>query len=282
MILISTVNLQKFYIVFYTKSFINSLNLENYKLFMLKKKIKSLIKGYLSKNGYNLVSKNSTILTKEFIYLLLFTIKKKNIKIIQIGANNGKDLLNEFNNDYHYKINYIGIEPQEIPFNQLKKTYENFNNFNLIRGCIGKAGKNNFFYYNENYKKYCDDKGLKFSNGVSSLVKENLTRRLNANLNPDIYISKYEVDVDLLYNVLKKNNLEVEEYKGIDLLQVDTEGYDDEVIYNSNLDFFKPQFINFEYKNLNETKLEKLIEFLKQKSYESIIYKHNDCLAVLK
>lgn len=77
MILISTVNLQKFYIVFYTKSFINSLNLENYKLFMLKKKIKSLIKGYLSKNGYNLVCKNSTILTKEFIYLLLFTIKKK-------------------------------------------------------------------------------------------------------------------------------------------------------------------------------------------------------------
>lgn len=246
------------------------------------KKFKSLIKRYLSKRGYNLVSKNSTILTKEFIYLLLFTIKKKNIKIIQIGANNGKDLLNEFNNDYRHIVNYIGIEPQEIPFNELKKTYENFNNFNLIRGCVGKEGKNYFFYFNENYEQYCKDKGLKFSNGVSSLEKKNLTRRLNADLNPDIYISSKEVDVDPLYNILKKNNLEVEQYRDIDLLQVDAEGYDDEVIYNSNLDFFKPQYINFEYKNLNEMKLENLINFLKQKSYETIIYKHNDCLAVLK
>ena len=36
--------------------------------------------------------------------LLFFQILKKNIKLIQIGANDGKDLLNEFNNDYREKL----------------------------------------------------------------------------------------------------------------------------------------------------------------------------------
>ena len=48
--------------------------------------------------------------------MLLFSNFKKNIKLIQIGANDGKDLLNEFNNDYREKITYVGIEPQLEPF----------------------------------------------------------------------------------------------------------------------------------------------------------------------
>ncbi len=65
------------------------------------------------------------------------------------------------------------------------------------------------------------------------------------------------------------------------MLQIDTEGYDDEVIYNSDLDFFKPNCINFEYKNLSKTKLDNLIKFLEKKSYEILFYENSDCLAVL-
>ena len=31
-------------------------------------------------------------------------------------------------------------------------------------------------------------------------------------------------------------------FKNLDLLQIDAEGYDDEVIYNSSIDIFKPKF----------------------------------------
>ena len=115
------------------------------------------------------------------------------------------------------------------------------------------------------------------------MVKDNLSHRLiRANLNPDTYISKFNLEVFPLYDLIKNNNLDLNKYKDIDLLQVDAEGYDDEVIYNSKIDFFKPKYINFEYKNLTKEKLENLIQFLSKNSYECLIYKHNDCLAARK
>jgi hypothetical protein len=177
----------------------------------------------------------------------------------------------------------VGIEPQEIPFNELKKTYENFSNFNFIQGCVGKKNINNFYYLNKDYEEYCRNNNLKFSNGGNSLLKENLSRRLiRNNLNPDIYISKYEIEVNPLYDILKKNNLDCNAFKDMDLLQIDAEGWDDEVIYNSNLDFFRPKYINFEFHNLTKVKLENLIKFLNQKSYACLVYEQSDCLAVLK
>lgn len=254
---------------------------------MIVKKVKSLIRKSLNRIGFYRkwqLSKNA--LNFEFIYILLFTQKNKNIKIIQIGANHGMDLLNKFNNDHRNKISYIGIEPQEVPFNQLKQTYKGFKNFNLIKECVGKKGKNNFFYLNKNYEEYCKKNNIDFlynGYGGNSLIKENISKRLiNNNLNPDTYISNYEIEVNPLYDVLKKHNLDCEHYKNIDLLQIDTEGYDDETIYNSNLEFFKPKYINFEYHNLSKNKLENLIKFLNEKSYEFIKYKPNDCLAVLR
>jgi FkbM family methyltransferase len=246
------------------------------------KKIKSFIRNNLNKLGFFRLWQINT-LNYEVLYILLFALQNKNIKIIQIGANDGNDLLNKFNNDYYNKISYVGIEPQEIPFNELKKTYENFNNFNFIQGCVGKKGINNFYYLNKDYEEYCRNNNLKFSNGGNSLLKENLSRRLIRNkLNPDIYISEYEIEVNPLYDVLKKSNLDCDQYKNIDLLQIDAEGWDDEVIYNSNLDFFRPKYINFEYHNLTKIKLENLIKFLNQNSYVCLIYEQSDCLAVLK
>ena len=121
---------------------------------MIVKKVKSLIRKSLNKIGFY----RKWQLKKIHLILvyLSFTVcsKNKNIKIVQIGANH-VDLLNKFNNDNRNEISYIGIEPQEIPFNQLKQTYKGFKNFNLIKECVGKKGKNNFFYLNKNYEEYC-------------------------------------------------------------------------------------------------------------------------------
>lgn len=69
--------------------------------------IKSLIIKILKKYGFK-ISKKPT-LKYEIIYLMLFGLQKNNVKIIQIGANDGNDLLNKFNNDFKDKISYIGI-----------------------------------------------------------------------------------------------------------------------------------------------------------------------------
>jgi hypothetical protein len=71
-----------------------------------------------------------------------------------------------------------------------------------------------------------------------------------------------------------------ENYKNIDLLKINAEGYDYEVIYNSNLNFSKPSYVNFECKNLNKIKLKKLINFLISKLYDCLRYRKYACLAI--
>ena len=85
-----------------------------------------------------------------------------------------------------------------------------------------------------------------------------------------------------LTNIFQKYKLNMSEFKNLDLLRIDAEGYDDEVIYNSSIDFLKPKFINFEYKNLTKLKFENLIKYLEQNSYDCLRYRSNDCLAVLR
>ena len=255
--------------------------------------IKNLIKKILKKKGY--VSKHSLPGSKfkyDPLYLLLFALQKKNYKIIQIGANDGLsgDPINAFIEDYNNKITYLGFEPQEKPFNKLKTNYQPYKNFYFLKQCVGKEGKNNFYYLNKEFENLCKKNEWLFSDGlsylvdgVSSLVKENLSKRLvKLNLNPDDYIDKYEVEVLPLKKSIETNFKDiVEHFRDIDLLQIDAEGYDDQVIYQSSIDFFKPKYINFESKNLDKDNLENLLKFLKENSYECIKWKTSDHLAVL-
>ena len=246
--------------------------------------IKNIIKKLLEKKGYvnrNLL-KNSK-LKHGFLYLLLFTLQKNNYKIIQIGANDGEagDPINAFIKDYNNKITYCGFEPQEIPFNKLKKNYQNYKNFYLFKKAVGEKMISNFYYqktgdiWKNNYNVIY---GMN-----NSLVKENLSRRIiEQNLNPDDYIGSYEVEVLPLKECIETNSKDILKlFNNIDLLQIDAEGYDDQVIYNSSIDFFKPQFINFESKNLSGDKLSNLVKFLKENYYECIKWNHSDHLAVL-
>ena len=183
---------------------------------MIKNKIKKLLSKNLKKRGYALINRSNTFtIRKEFIYMLLFSNFKKNIKLIQIGANDGKDLLNEFNNDYREKITYVGIEPQLEPFNKLKETYKNFKNFFLLQECVGIEGKNSFYYFNEK----CKDWNVNFGDGTHSLIKENITKRLKKyNFDPSIYMSKYDVHVNPLIKIFQKHKLNYTEFKHLDLL----------------------------------------------------------------
>ena len=249
--------------------------------------IKNLIKNFLKKKGY--INKWSLPNSKnkfDSLYILLFALQKKNYKIIQIGANDGVsgDPVNHFIMDYHNSISYIGLEPQTIPFEKLKKNYKEFNNFYFIKECIGEKGVNKFYYLNKEYQDLCKKNNWTFSDGVHSLLEDHISARLlKKNLNPKDYIDSYEVSILPLKESIEKNIQDLSvNFKDIDLLQIDAEGYDDKVIYNSSLDFFKPKYINFEYKNLDKNSLENLIKFLKENSYECIQWKTNDCLAVLK
>ena len=58
----------------------------------------------ITNHGFN--QGKITTVKYEIMYLLLFGLQSKNTKIIQIGANDGDDLLNKFNNRFKDKISY--------------------------------------------------------------------------------------------------------------------------------------------------------------------------------
>ena len=223
---------------------------------------------------------------KNLLYVILSNLNKKKYKIIQIGSNDGKkgDPINSFIEEYHNSISYLGFEPQEIPFNKLKKRYQNFKNFYFIKNCIGEKKKSRFYYLNKNFEELCKKKNINFSDVESSLLEKNLKKKIILlGLNPKDYIENYEVLITPLKESIKKENKSlIKNFKNIDLLQIDCEGYDDKVIYNSSIEFFSPAIINFEYVNLSKKKLKNLIKFLNNKSYKCIKWSKSDCIAIKK
>jgi len=98
--------------------------------------LKKIIKKYLNSKGW--VNKSEFPNSKfkvDHLYLLLFSLQKENIKIIQIGANDGVtggDPIHQFIKDFNTKITYIGFEPQKYPYEKLKQNYQKYKNFYFI------------------------------------------------------------------------------------------------------------------------------------------------------
>ena len=69
-------------------------------------------------------------------------------------------------------------------------------------------------------------------------------------------------------------------FKMIDLLQIDTEGFDYEVLKMFNFKIFKPILVQFEYIHLSENNYRSSINLLSKNGYKTI--KKNDIIAIKK
>lgn len=245
--------------------------------------MKKYLKLFLNKIG--LYTKNQTQTKKNYFNFLngvLFSLieRKQKINIVQVGANDGVhgDPLYDFIKKYYQRTNLIAIEPQLKAFNELKKNYQSVNNVSFFNGCVGDGNEHIFYSLNDNFKVLTGKKDIKFD-GVSSLMKENLVKRLSLyNIdNFDKYIDKTKIRSHLLSNIIESFNYDPKE---IDLLQIDAEGYDDQIIYNSEIKVNKFKFINYEYKNLNEEKIKKLHEYLYNSGYEILRWSKSDEIAI--
>lgn len=244
--------------------------------------MKKILKNYLNRMG--LYTRNQALAKKDYFNFLngaLFSLieSNKKITICQVGANDGRhgDPLFEFIKKYNHSINLIAIEPQYKAFNELKKNYQSLNSVHFFNGCVGNGTEQIFYTLNDNFKLLAG-KHVKFD-GVSSLVKSNLTKRLVSYKikNFDRYIDRVKVKTYLLNEIIQNFNFDS---KKIDLLQIDAEGYDDQVIYNSEIIVNKFKLINYEFKNLNEEKINNLHQYLKTSGYEILRWSKSDEIAI--
>ena len=152
----------------------------------------------------------------------------------------------------------ILVEPQPIAFAKLKMACKENTNFTLENVAIGDQPGTLDFYTT--------------LDGASNLASFDRNHLLRFGV-PASQIQSIEVQVETLDLLLRRNR-----YDGVELLQIDTEGYDGRIIRSINFDCIKPSLIRYEHLNMIERERSELIRLLASKGYRFVL-EDNDTIA---
>ena len=229
------------------------------------------LKKILGALGFKMFPKE-TIKTERFIEssslnsgdLIKLLINKKKINnIIQIGANDGKSddfLRTSINTD----TNVLLVEPIKSAFEQLEKNYSGYKNVKFVNKAIDiKSGKREIFSVNPKYydfyeKKY-QSKDVSWLTVLASFDKNHLEYHgIKSG-----HIQSIEIDCINFKELIDQYN-----FDSLDLLVVDTEGYDEILITNFIQNTNIRPLIIFEWIHIQKNKAEDLIELLELNNYK--------------
>ncbi len=175
--------------------------------------------------------------------------------ILQVGANDGVsfDFLHEIIKTR--KTTGVMIEPVPTYFNQLCENFRDYNDILKINKAIHKTKSKETIY---KVKENCMHKYPDWVKGIASFDKDHFKNKVD---NDDI--ETVSVQCDNLMNIV------AEHIKEVDYLQIDTEGYDAEIIKQIDFKKFKPKMIKFEFVNLNREDYYNTLKLLKSNGYFS-------------
>lgn len=197
---------------------------------------------------------------------------KSRVFFVQVGSNDGlqgdpiHDLIISRKN-----WSGIFIEPVDFLFHRLKKNYGDAERFVFENVAIGTEKGNRPFYYVSDKAK--NDLELPYwHDQLGSFDKGHITRMLGDEISP--YIIEGDVECLPLQEVLDRNRVE-----GIDLLHIDTEGFDYQVLSQLDIKRYKPSVILFEHHLLTDEDFVKARKLLHRTGYRLLHY-GNDILAI--
>ncbi len=220
------------------------------------KKIKRLVKqtpiiGKLGVSVYRLFRPKP----KDISFWLAKYLPVDEAMIVQIGSNDGKtgdpifDLLNK-----REKWKAIFVEPVPYLFERLKQNYNFDPRFVFENVAINNGSEQVFYSVKPEAKKELPDLPTWFDQ-LGSFEKENITKHLDGKLIP--FIKETVLKGMTLPNLFSKNSID-----SLDLLHIDTEGYDWKVLSQLKLNEIKPSVILFEHRHLVPKEKKESIEFL--------------------
>jgi FkbM family methyltransferase len=218
-----------------------------------------LLKIYLKLFDFNTKSLNRNLKKK------LRLLESKSV-FISIGTNDG------FSNDpfVEWVLNSdcraAFIEPVPEVFSKLRKNYEDvlpsctrltFHNIAMSEA----TEKTSFFAVSSNAKTELGDLAPYWVDQLGSVDRDHILKHLDGILEP--YIYEFEIETTTLNDFLKSND-----FSGLDVLHIDTEGCDYRIFSTLNLDLFQPKIILIEHKHLNADELIRLQATLVAHGYE--------------
>ncbi len=254
------------------------------------KSISLLSKSQIDNNINKIIKESTNYSTGQlnlFNNIVISLFEKRSANIVQIGTCDGA-INDPIYNLIKYKIKtdiLILIEPQKDLNSYIYTNYNFHKNKILSNVAIGKPGKTTLYRLKEKYHSILKKTYLKdspsyrvpagFVSANCEHVKKHIHNKLPLNINLDEAIEEFSVISVDLKTILYKHNIST-----IDILQIDIEGFDDEAIYHSGIDIFRPKVINFEHIHLNMEKKVALSEYLISNNYRIIEYSISDTIAI--
>ena len=236
-----------------------------------------VIKGYLRnfpfiydslKGIYRLFRRSDPTIQEQIVKAIG---NRSEVFFVQVGSNDGVqgDPIHDL---VITRKNWRGIfiEPINFLFCRLRTNYGNSDRFIFENVAIGTRTETKKFYYvSEKAKTELD---LPYwHDQLGSFEKNHITRMLGDEMSP--YIIEADVECQPLQIVLDRNRVDA-----IDLLHIDTEGFDYQVLSQVNLKRYRPSVILFEHHLLTDDEFFKARKLLRKNGYRLKEY-GNDILA---
>lgn len=208
---------------------------------------------------------------------ILINLKlKKSIFFVQVGSNDGVqgDPLHSIivRND-----NWKGIfiEPVSYLFERLKRNYGKSDRFIFEKQAIAPTmGAVEFFYVSEEAKAELGGALPYWYDQVGSFDKNHILKHLDGILEP--YILSERIVTIPLQNILDKHKV-----SRVDLIHIDTEGYDYKVLTTIDFSRNKPSVILYEHMHLSDDEVKSAKSLLEKNGFSCVQY-GGDTLATVK
>ena len=197
------------------------------------------------------------------------------LRIVVVGANDGRinDPIYSFASRYRRSTEVFLIEPQTSLLPYLAGNYQFHPRAKVCNVAIGNPGFITLYSVNSSLWPHLrvdyarDWPVYRAPTGVASGDRRHVRRWLQKyapkGVDVDAMIAKEQVESVPLPQVLRTFGA----VGDIDVLQVDTEGMDDVVIFNSGIDELNPSIIYFEAENLSKDRFDKVATYLEERHY---------------
>ncbi len=236
--------------------------------------MKSLIKKMSKILGYEIIRTSNNIQYFNFSRLLYFCLSQvQDMKIVQIGACDGvfDDPIHDFMTKNHQRINALLVEPLPDYFQELKSVYSSYPNFIPVNCAIHNSEETMTMYRvsSDNPENLPE-----FTKGISSFNSEHHKK--------SGIDSKYIIE-EKVACISFEQLLCSHQFEDFHFLQIDTEGYDAELILNIDFQRFRPLIIRFEHGlqdgTMDMDEFEKVRSRLHHAGYELTI-ENSDAVAI--
>jgi len=180
----------------------------------------------------------------------------RQLDVVQIGSNDGatNDPISELiNGNTHWRA--IFVEPVPYLFESLKRNKGNDKRFTFENVALNDGTAQTFYSVQSAAKDYIPNLPAWYDQ-LGSFNRSNITNQLNGVLEP--FIVENTIAGITLTSLLEQNQV-----KSLELLHLDTEGYDWKILSNLDLTKHKPSVILFEHKLLSRRELRDSTRFLK-------------------